>query len=57
MKRIEVRVELDEAEARELLDVIQDSRAVLDDLVKEVRAIKRKLREVEVTVKNIEVKQ
>ena len=57
MKRIEVRVELDEAEARELLDVIQDSRAVLDDLVKEVRAIKRKLREVEVAVKNLEVKQ
>tara|TARA_Y100000114_G_scaffold126349_1_gene122704 strand:+ start:1481 stop:1648 length:168 start_codon:yes stop_codon:yes gene_type:complete len=53
MKRIEVRVELDEAEARELLDVIQDSRAVLDDLVKEVRAIKRKLREVEVTVKEL----
>ena len=53
MKRIEVRVELDEAEARELLDVIQDSRAVLHDLVKEVRAIKRKLREVEVAVKEL----
>ena len=53
MKRIEVRVELDEAEARELLDVIQDSRAVLDDLVKEVRAIKRKLREGEVAVKEL----
>ena len=53
MKRIEVRVELDEAEARELLDVIQASRAVLDDLVKEVRAIKRKLREVEVAVKEL----
>ena len=53
MKRIEVRVELDEAEARELLDVIQDSRAVLDELMKEVRAIKRKLPEVEVAVKEL----
>ncbi len=53
MKRIEVRVELDEAEARELLDVIQDSRAMLDELMKEVRAIKRKLREVEVAVKEL----
>ena len=53
MKRIEVRVELDEAEARELLDVIQDLRAVLDELMKEVRAIKRKLREVEVAVKEL----
>jgi len=53
MKRIEVRVELDEAEARELLDVIQDSRAMLDELMKEVRALKRKLREVEVAVKEL----
>ena len=53
MKRIEVRVELDEAEVRELLDTIQDSRAVLDELMKEVRAIKRKLREVEVAVKEL----
>ena len=51
MKRIEVRVELDEAEAREFMDLIQDSRAVLDELLKEVRALKRKLREVEVAVK------
>jgi len=53
MKRIEVRVELDEAEARELLDTIQDSRAMLDELMKEVRALKRKLREVEVAVKEL----
>jgi len=51
MKRIEVRVELDEAEAREFMDLVQDSRAVLDELLKEVRALKRKLREVEVAVK------
>ena len=57
MKRIEVRVELDEAEAREFMDLIQDSRAVLDELFKEVRALKRKLREVEVAIKNIEVQQ
>ena len=53
MKRIEVRVELDEAEAREFMDLIQDSRAVLDELLKEVRALKRKLREVEVAVKEL----
>ena len=51
MKRIEVRVELDEAEAREFMDLIQDSRAVLDELIKEVRSLKRKVREVEVAVK------
>ena len=53
MKRIEVRVELDEAEAREFMDLVQDSRAVLDELLKEVRALKRKLREVEVAVKEL----
>jgi len=53
MKRIEVRVELDEAEAREFMDLVQDSRAVLDELLKEVRALKRKLREVEVAVKDL----
>jgi archaellum component FlaC len=53
MKRIEVRVELDEAEAREFMDLIQDSRAVLDELLKEVRALKRKVREVEVAVKDL----
>jgi hypothetical protein len=37
MKRIEVRVELDEAEAREFMDLVHDSRAVLDELLKEVR--------------------
>ena len=57
MKRIEVRVELDEAEAREFMDLVHDSRAVLDELLKEVRALKRKLREVEVAIKNIEVQQ
>ena len=57
MKRIEVRVELDDAEAREFMDLVQDSRAVLDELLKEVRALQRKLREVEVAVKNIEVQQ
>ena len=53
MKRIEVRVELDEAEAREFMDLVHDSRAVLDELLKEVRALKRKLREVEVSVKEL----
>ena len=53
MKRIEVRVEMDEDEAREVMDLIQDSRAVLDDLLKEVRSLKRKLREVEVAVKDL----
>ena len=53
MKRVEVRVEMDEAEAREFMDLIQDSRAVLDELLKEVRALKRKLREVEVAVKDL----
>jgi hypothetical protein len=53
MKRIEVRVELDEAEAREFMDLVYDSRAVLDELLKEVRALKRKLREVEVAVKEL----
>ena len=53
MKRIEVRGELDEAEAREFMDLVQDSRAVLDELLKEVRALKRKLREVEVAVKDL----
>ena len=53
MKRIEVRVELDEAEAREFMDLVHDSRAMLDELMKEVRAIKRKLREVEVAVKEL----
>tara|TARA_R100000908_G_C3730166_1_gene129818 strand:+ start:626 stop:793 length:168 start_codon:yes stop_codon:yes gene_type:complete len=53
VKRIEVRVELDEAEAREFMDLVQDSRAVLDELLKEVRALKRKLREVEVAVKEL----
>ena len=57
MKRVEVRVELDEAEACEFMDLVHDSRAVLDELFKEVRALKRKLREVEVAVKNIEVQQ
>jgi hypothetical protein len=52
MKRIEVRVEMDEDEAREFMDLIQDSRAVLDELIKEVRSLKRKLREVEVAVKD-----
>ena len=50
MKRIEVRVEMDEDEAREFMDLIQDSRAVLDELLKEVRSLKRKVREVEVEV-------
>ena len=53
MKRVEVRVEMDEDEAREFMDLIQDSRAVLDELLKEVRALKRKLREVEVAVKDL----
>ena len=53
MKRIEVRVEMDEDAAREFMDFIQDSRAVLDELLKEVRALKRKLREVEVAVKDL----
>ena len=53
MKRIEVRVEMDEDEAREFMDLIQDSRSVLDELLKEVRALKRKLREVEVAVKDL----
>ncbi len=52
MKRIEVRVEMDEDEAREFMDLIQDSRAVLDELLKEVRSLKRKVREVEVAVKD-----
>ena len=51
-KRVEVRVEMDEDEAREFMDLIQDSRAVLDELLKEVRSLKRKLREVEVAVKD-----
>ena len=53
MKRVEVRVEMDEAEAREFMDLVQDSRAVLDELLKEVRSLKRKLREVEVAVKDL----
>lgn len=53
MKRIEVRVELDEAEAREFMDLVHDSRAVLDELLKEVRSLKRKVREVEVAVKEL----
>ena len=57
MKRVEVRVEMDEDEAREFMDFIQDSRAVLDELLKEVRALKRKLREVEVAVKNVGAEQ
>ena len=57
MKRVEVRVEMDEDEAREFMDLIQDSRAVLDELLKEVRALKRKLREVEVAVKNVGAEQ
>ena len=52
MKRVEVRVEMDEDDVREFMDLIQDSRAVLDELIKEVRALKRKLREVEVAVKD-----
>ena len=52
MKRVEVRVEMDEAEVREFMDLIQGSRAVLDELIKEVRALKRKLREVEIAVKD-----
>ena len=57
MKRIEVRVEMDEDEVREFMDLIQGSRAVLDELIKEVRALKRKLREVEVAVKNVGAEQ
>ena len=57
MKRVEVRVEMDEAEVRECMDLIQGSRAVLDELIKEVRALKRKLREVEVAVKNVGAEQ
>ena len=57
MKRVELRVEMDEDEAREFMDLIQDSRAVLDELLKEVRALKRKLREVEVAVKNVGAEQ
>jgi len=53
MKRIEVRVELDETEAREFMDLVHDSRSVLDELLKEDRALKRKLREVEVAVKEL----
>ena len=52
MKRVEVRVEMDEDDVREFMDLIQDSRAVLDELLKEVRSLKRKLREVEVAVKD-----
>jgi cell division septum initiation protein DivIVA len=52
MKRVEVRVEMDEDDVREFMDLIQDSRAVLDEIIKEVRALKRKLREVEVAVKD-----
>ena len=52
MKRVEVRVEMDEADGREFMELIQGSRAVLDELIKEVRALKRKLREVEVAVKD-----
>ena len=52
MKRIEIRVEMDEDDVREFMDLIQDSRAVLDELLKEVRSLKRKLREVEVAVKD-----
>ena len=37
---------------REFMDLIQVSRAVLDELIKAVRALKRKLREVEVAVKD-----
>ena len=57
MKRVEVRVEMDEAEVREFMDLIQGSRAVLDELIKEVRALKRKLREVEVAVKKVGAEQ
>ena len=53
MTRVEGRVEMDEDEAREFMDLIQDSRAVLDELLKEVRSLKRKLREVEVAVKDL----
>ena len=53
MKRVELRVEMDEDEAREFMDLIQDARAVLDELLKEVRSLKRKLREVEVAVKDL----
>ena len=53
MKRIEVRVELDEAEAREFMDLVHDSRSVLDELLKEVRALTRTLREGEVAVKEL----
>ena len=52
MKRVEVRVEMDEDDVREFMDLIQGSRAGLDELIKEVRALKRKLREVEVAVKD-----
>ena len=52
MKRVEVRVEMDEDDVREFMDLIQGSRAVLDELLKEVRSLKRKLREVEVAVKD-----
>ena len=52
MKRVEVRVEMDEDDVREFMDLIQGARAVLDELIKEVRALKRKLREVEVAVKD-----
>jgi cell division septum initiation protein DivIVA len=52
LKRVEVRVEMDEDDVREFMDLIQDSRAVLDEIIKEVRALKRKLREVEVAVKD-----
>ena len=37
MKRVEVRVEMDEDDVREFMDLIQGSRAVLDELIKEVR--------------------
>ena len=53
MKRVEGRVEMDEDDVREFMDLIQGSRAVLDELIKEVRALKRKLREVEVAVKDL----
>ena len=57
MKRVEVRVEMDEDDVREFMDLIQGSRAVLDELIKEVRSLKRKLREVEVAVKNVGAEQ
>ena len=43
---------MDEDDVREFMDLIQDARAVLDELLKEVRSLTRKLREVEVAVKD-----